>query len=153
MAARRPRPLVAPVMTMVGGVRMGQIRATVERAAAGAGECWMDMATETRSSVTFGLHQDIVGNYKLYTCDGEISTTLTKRAPAEPHRSTRRKLELALGAELNALLSAARPLYVQTPSAIHPDLQPAAFHLARWLYAYGPVQPTALAHAVGMDRT
>ena len=59
MAASRPRPLVAPVMTMVGGVRMGQIRATAERAAAGAGG--VDMATETRSSVTLGLHSDIVG--------------------------------------------------------------------------------------------
>ena len=111
------------------------------------------MATETRSAMTFGGHSDIVGIYKLYTCDGEMSTTLTKRTPADPHRSTRRELELALGAELNALLSASRALDVRTAAAFHPDLQPAAFHLARWLYAYGPVQPSTLAEAVGMDRS
>src|SRR6267143_1752837 len=105
MAASRPRPLVAPVMTIVGGVRMGQIRATAERAAAGADEGGVDKTTETRSSVTYGLHQDIVGISKLYTCDGEMSTTLRKSTPADPHRSTRRELELALGVELNALLN------------------------------------------------
>jgi len=82
-----------------------------------------------------------------------MSTTLTTRTPADPHRSTRRELELALGAELNALLSASRALDVRTAAAFHPDLQPAAFHLARWLYAYGPVQPSTLAEAVGMDRS
>ncbi len=103
--------------------------------------------------MTFGGHSDIVGIYKLYTCDGEMSTTLTKRAPADTHRSTRRELELALGAELNALLSASRALDVRTAAAFHPDLQPAAFHLARWLYAFGPAQPSTLAEAVGMDRS
>src|SRR5258708_27934695 len=82
-----------------------------------------------------------------------MSTTLTKSTPADPHRSTRRELERALGAELNALLSASRALDVRTAAAFHPDLQPAAFHLARWLYAYGPVQPSTLAEAVGMDRS
>src|SRR5260370_41801489 len=100
MAASRPRPLVAPVMTMVGGVRMGQIRATAERAAAGAGGG--DRATEARSSMTVGGHSDIVGIYKLYICDGETSTTLTKHAPADTHRSTRRESGLAPHPELNA---------------------------------------------------
>ena len=96
---------------------------------------------------------DIVGISKLYTYDGEMSTILMKRTSADPHLSTRRELELALGVELNALLSAARALDVRTAAAFHPDLQPAAFHLARWLYAYGPVQPSTLAEAVGMDRS
>lgn len=41
-----------------------------------------------------------------------------------------------------------------TPAAaFHPELQPAAFHLARWLYAYGSANPSALAEAVAMDRS
>lgn len=65
----------------------------------------------------------------------------------------RRNLELALGVELNALLSASRALTERSAAAFHPDLQPAAFHLARWLYAYGPAKPSALAEAVAMDRS
>ena len=41
----------------------------------------------------------------------------------------------------------------RTAAAFHPDLQPAAFHLARWLHAYGPANPSALAEAVAMDRS
>jgi DNA-binding MarR family transcriptional regulator len=70
-----------------------------------------------------------------------------------PAGSGRREFELALGVELNALLSASRALDVRTAAAFHPDLQPAAFHLARWLYAYGPAKPSTLAEAVGMDRS
>ncbi|WP_285724884.1 MarR family winged helix-turn-helix transcriptional regulator [Psychromicrobium xiongbiense] len=65
----------------------------------------------------------------------------------------RRDLELALGVELNALLSASRALTERTAAAFHPDLQPAAFHLARWLYAYGPANPSMLSKAVAMDRS
>ena len=82
-----------------------------------------------------------------------MSTTLKKSPPADPFSSRRRQLELALGVELNALLSASRALDVRTAAAFHPDLQPAAFHLARWLYAYGPAKPSTLAEAVGMDRS
>src|SRR5712691_9987069 len=82
-----------------------------------------------------------------------MSTILRKSPPADPFSSRRRQLELALGVELNALLSASRALDVRTAAAFHPDLQPAAFHLARWLYAYGPAKPSALAEAVGMDRS
>ena len=55
--------------------------------------------------------------------------------------------------EINALLSASRALTERTAAAFHPDLQPAAFHLARWLYAYGPANPSTLAAAVAMDRS
>jgi DNA-binding MarR family transcriptional regulator len=67
--------------------------------------------------------------------------------------SERRSAELELGQELNALLSASRALTERTAAAFHPDLQPAAFHLARWLYAYGAANPSNLAEAVAMDRS
>jgi DNA-binding MarR family transcriptional regulator len=67
--------------------------------------------------------------------------------------SAHRDLELALGVELNALLSASRALTERTAAVFHPELQPAAFHLARWLYAYGPANPSTLADAVAMDRS
>ncbi|MFE4952382.1 MarR family winged helix-turn-helix transcriptional regulator [Leifsonia sp. NPDC056665] len=67
--------------------------------------------------------------------------------------SVRRERELALGVELNALLSASRALTERSAAAFHPGLQPAAFHLARWLYAYGPANPSTLAEAVAMDRS
>lgn len=69
---------------------------------------------------------------------------------ADPER---REIQLALGVEINALLSASRALTERTAAAFHPDLQPAAFHLARWLYAYGPANPSTLAEAVAMDRS
>jgi len=73
----------------------------------------------------------------------------------KPDKATtsRREAALAVGAELNALLSASRALTERSAAAFHPDLQPAAFHLARWLYSYGPAKPSALADAVAMDRS
>lgn len=65
----------------------------------------------------------------------------------------RRDAELALGAAINGLLSASRALTERTAAAFHPALQPAAFHLARWLHAYGPANPSTLAEAVAMDRS
>lgn len=58
-----------------------------------------------------------------------------------------------LGFELNALLSASRALTERAAAAFHEELRPAAFHLARWLYAYGPAKPSAVAEAVAMDRS
>ncbi|GAB1824672.1 MarR family winged helix-turn-helix transcriptional regulator [Herbidospora sp. RD11066] len=66
---------------------------------------------------------------------------------------TRRELELTLGERINALLSASRALSERSAAHFHPGLQPAAFHIARWLYAYGPARPSAVAEAVGMDRS
>ncbi|MET3566026.1 DNA-binding MarR family transcriptional regulator [Leifsonia sp. 563] len=65
----------------------------------------------------------------------------------------RRAAELALGVELNALLSASRALTERSAAVFHPGVQPAAFHVARWLYAYGPANPSAVADAVAMDRS
>src|SRR6218665_2277332 len=81
-----------------------------------------------------------------------MSTILREGEPGE-ERQARREVELALGVELNALLSASRALTERTAAAFHPGLQPAAFHLARWLYAYGPANPSILAEAVAMDRS
>lgn len=58
-----------------------------------------------------------------------------------------------LGLEINALLGASRALTERSAAAFHEDLQPAAFHIARWLYAYGPAKPSAVAEAVAMDRS
>ncbi|WAS91029.1 MarR family winged helix-turn-helix transcriptional regulator [Nannocystis punicea] len=77
-----------------------------------------------------------------------MSTKLPNRDP-----SPRDALELELGVELSALLSASRALTERSAAAFHPALQPAAFHIARWLYAYGPAKPSAVAEAVGMDRS
>ncbi|MEU8238287.1 MarR family transcriptional regulator [Actinoplanes missouriensis] len=65
----------------------------------------------------------------------------------------RRDLEVALGEQINALLSATRALSERSAGRFHPRLQPAAFHIARWLYAFGPAKPSEVAEAVGMDRS
>lgn len=65
----------------------------------------------------------------------------------------RRALELALGEQINALLSATRVLSEQSAASFHEGLQPAAFHIARWLHAFGPARPSTVAEAVGMDRS
>lgn len=72
---------------------------------------------------------------------------------ASSDSDTRRQLELALGTELNALLSASRALTERSAARFHPKLRPAAFHLARWLYAFGAANPSAIAREVGMDRS
>ncbi|MFC0553362.1 MarR family winged helix-turn-helix transcriptional regulator [Planotetraspora thailandica] len=72
---------------------------------------------------------------------------------SEGGKSSRLELELALGEQINALLSATRALSELSAAHFHADLQPAAFHIARWLYAFGPARPSAIAEAVGMDRS
>ena len=67
--------------------------------------------------------------------------------------TSRPALELALGTELNALLSASRALTERSAARFYSGLRPAAFHLARWVYAYGPTKPSTLAREVGMDRS
>lgn len=60
---------------------------------------------------------------------------------------------LALGGALNALVSQARALTAQAAATFHPELQPAAFHIALWLNTFGPAKPSAVAQAVAMDRS
>src|SRR5882757_4924366 len=59
----------------------------------------------------------------------------------------------ALGAALNALVSQSRALTAVSAATFHTELQPAAFHIALWLNAFGPAKPSAVAQAVGMDRS
>jgi DNA-binding MarR family transcriptional regulator len=59
----------------------------------------------------------------------------------------------ALGAALNALVSQSRALTAEAATTFHTELQPAAFHIAFWLNAFGPAKPSAVAQAVGMDRS
>jgi DNA-binding MarR family transcriptional regulator len=66
---------------------------------------------------------------------------------------TRRALELELGEQLNVLLTAAHALGTQAAAYFDEGLQPAAFHVARWLHAHGPATSSAIAENVAMDRS
>src|ERR1700730_12063583 len=100
--------------------------------------------------------------------DGFLSTKLLSNTTAEtprdgimgshtgktPRQDGRREQRIrALGAVLNALVSQSRALTTQAAVAFHTELQPAAFHIALWLNAFGPATPSAVAQAVGMDRS
>ncbi|WP_419886236.1 MarR family winged helix-turn-helix transcriptional regulator [Paenibacillus sp. B-A-8] len=65
----------------------------------------------------------------------------------------RGQLELSLGEQMNALISAAHALNVRTTASFDSSIQPAAFHIVRWLYSYGPTSASALAEATAMDRS
>lgn len=65
----------------------------------------------------------------------------------------RTQLELALGEQLNALISASHALNVRTAALFDPQLQPAAFLIVRWLLSYGPAAATLLAESTAMDRS
>jgi DNA-binding MarR family transcriptional regulator len=73
----------------------------------------------------------------------------------KPPRNHRRREQsiLALGAALNTLVSQSRALTAEAAAAFHNELQPAAFHIALWLNALGPAKPSAVAQAMGMDRS
>jgi DNA-binding MarR family transcriptional regulator len=75
-----------------------------------------------------------------------IAKTLLNEEPREQRI-------IALGGMLNALVSQSRALMAQAAVAFHAELQPAAFHIALWLDAFGPAKPSAVAQAVGMDRS
>lgn len=65
----------------------------------------------------------------------------------------RATLELALGEQIHALISASHALNVRSAERFDTNLQPAAFQLVRWLYSYGPTSAAALAEANAMDRS
>jgi DNA-binding MarR family transcriptional regulator len=71
----------------------------------------------------------------------------------ETQLSNREQHVRALGSALNALVSQSRALTAQTAAEFDAELQPAAFHIALWLNAFGPAKPSAVAQAVGMDRS
>ena len=65
----------------------------------------------------------------------------------------RTQLELKLGEQLNALMSASHALNVRTAARFDSTLQPAAFLLIRWLFSFGPTSATGLAESTAMDRS
>ncbi|WMX58709.1 MarR family transcriptional regulator [Peribacillus sp. R9-11] len=65
----------------------------------------------------------------------------------------REKLELALGEQLNSLISEAHALNVRTAATFDTTLQPAAFLIVRWLFSHGPTNATTLAESTAMDRS
>src|SRR5918999_3718364 len=76
---------------------------------------------------------------------------MTRHPKVEMER--RERLLLSLGEQLNALLSASRALTVDAAASFQPELQPAAFHIAQWLHAFGPAKVSRVAEAVAMDRS
>jgi len=68
-------------------------------------------------------------------------------------RSPRETLVHALGGQLSALLSASRALTADAAASFHPDLPPAAFHIAQWLHSFGAAKVSRVAEAVAMDRS
>ncbi|AFH63000.1 MarR family winged helix-turn-helix transcriptional regulator [Paenibacillus caseinilyticus] len=66
---------------------------------------------------------------------------------------SRERLQLQLGEQLNALISAVHALNVRAAAKFDPAIQPAAFHIVRWLYSYGPTNAAALAESTAMDRS
>jgi len=69
------------------------------------------------------------------------------------NNTARELLELKLGEQLNALISASHALNVRTAAHFDSTLQPAAFLIVRWLYSFGPTNATVLAESTAMDRS
>jgi DNA-binding MarR family transcriptional regulator len=59
----------------------------------------------------------------------------------------------AVGVQLAHLLASARALTIEAARRFHPEQPPAAFHIARWLLAFGPSRTNEIAHGVAMDRS
>ncbi|MDH6426304.1 MarR family transcriptional regulator [Paenibacillus odorifer] len=72
---------------------------------------------------------------------------------AERKDTLRGQLELKLGGQISALISASHALNVRTAAAFDSSIQPAAFHIVRWLYSYGPTSASVLAESTAMDRS
>ncbi|MEK4510460.1 MarR family winged helix-turn-helix transcriptional regulator [Paenibacillus sp. FSL K6-2524] len=72
----------------------------------------------------------------------------------DQHINTPRgQLELKLGEQINALISASHALNVRTAARFDSSIQPAAFLIIRWLYSFGPTSATVLAESTAMDRS
>jgi DNA-binding MarR family transcriptional regulator len=85
--------------------------------------------------------------------NGETPRGETPRGETPRNDGRRVQCIRGLGAALNALVSQSRALTAQAAATFHTELQPAAFHIALWLNAFGPAKPSAVAQAVGMDRS
>jgi DNA-binding MarR family transcriptional regulator len=69
--------------------------------------------------------------------------------PAGSPHTSRDGLERQLGIQLDALLAGSRIASQRIAEQFHPELYPAAFHLAAWLYRNGA---TKISEALDMDR-
>jgi DNA-binding MarR family transcriptional regulator len=58
-----------------------------------------------------------------------------------------------VGAQLFRLLASARAITTKAATRFHPDLPPAAFHVARWLLAFGASRTNDIAEGTAMDRS
>ena len=70
-------------------------------------------------------------------------------------RRARERLVTQVGAEIGALLAGARAVTNEAAAAFvegRPELQPAAFHVARWLHSFGPARSTEIGRGLGMDK-
>ena len=72
---------------------------------------------------------------------------------AQAGETAREQLELKLGEQLHALIGASHVLNVRAAQRFDPAMQPAAFHIVRRLYSYGPASAATLAEATAMDRS
>src|ERR1700730_10697017 len=59
----------------------------------------------------------------------------------------------AAHAQLSHLVASARATTTEAANRFHPDLPPGAFHVARWLLAFGPGRTSDVARGVAMDRS
>ncbi len=57
----------------------------------------------------------------------------------------RDELLASVGEQVGALVTAARSLTAAASAQLHPDLQPAAFHIVQWIKAFGPAHAGAIA--------
>jgi DNA-binding MarR family transcriptional regulator len=71
----------------------------------------------------------------------------------QQEKGVREQLELKLGEQVNALISASHAINVKTATRFDPSIQPAAFHIIRRLYSYGSTSAAALAESTAMDRS
>jgi DNA-binding MarR family transcriptional regulator len=69
------------------------------------------------------------------------------------HASMRSAHVLALGEALNTVIGQSRAVTARAAAAFHAELQPAAFHIAAWIGVFGPAKSSAIAEALGMDRS
>ncbi|MFI5040998.1 MAG: MarR family winged helix-turn-helix transcriptional regulator [Acidimicrobiales bacterium] len=68
-------------------------------------------------------------------------------------RGRRAALVVEVGEQLSRLMASARATTTEAASRFHPDLPPAAFHVARWLLAFGPARTNEVARGVAIDRS
>ncbi|NRZ27460.1 DNA-binding MarR family transcriptional regulator [Clostridium beijerinckii] len=86
-------------------------------------------------------------------CQVSYNLITKSRCNMDNNNIKRIELELKLGRELNALISASHALNVKTAARFDSTLQPAAFLLVRWLFSFGPASATVLAESTAMDRS